>query len=71
MALAAEIAAPESEMGDAFHKANRIPELIQLMAWSSKRLLAADDQRSGKSRGGKRNDEGTLALWSLKVPKSQ
>lgn len=66
MNLAAEIAAPDSDMGPAFIDADRMPDLVESMAWSSKNLILADAKGAEKLKGRKKKDGETLGLWTVK-----
>ncbi len=64
MDLAAIIAAEESELASCFTEANRMPELMDSFALSSKNMIRAEQIKAGK----KKPDGERLDIWTVKEP---
>ena len=64
MDLAAKIAAEGSDLASCFTAANRMPELVDSFALSSKNMVRADESGPGKSK--KRPDGERLDIWTVK-----
>lgn len=67
MDLAALIAAEDSGLAECFMAAERMPELVDSFALSSKTIIRADD-RGGKAGKSKKKRKGeTLDLWTVRA----
>ena len=64
MDLAAAIAAEDSDLAPCFTAANRMPELVDSFASSSKNIIRAEEKGMGKSR--KKPDGERLDIWTIK-----
>ena len=65
MDLVPLVAADDSNLAQCFAKADRMPELVQSFAWSSKNMILGCEA-GGKRRKGK--DGKTLDLWTVRRP---
>ena len=64
MDLAAIIAAEDSDLASCFTAANRMPELVDSFAVSSKNIIRAEE--SGGGKGKKKPDGERLDIWTVK-----
>ena len=64
MDLAAKIAAEDSDLASYFTAANRMPELVDSFALSSKNIIRAKERGVGKSK--KKPDGERLDIWTVK-----
>ena len=65
MDLVPMIAAEDSDLASCFIKADRMPELVDSFAWSSKNMILGCEA-GGKRKKGK--DGKTLDLWTVRRP---
>ena len=66
MDLVPLIAAQGSDLAACFIEADRMPELVQSFAWSSKRMILGSDVGSRAKKG---KDGRALDLWTVKKSK--
>ena len=66
MNLASLIASEEPDLSACIVEAERMPELVESFAMSSKNMIMADGTSAGRSKGRRKRDGETLDLWTVK-----